>query len=200
MNTEPTRSRLDDCFLPGRRQAPCQRASPFFPEVQEELTRSWRAPYSARLRASSSSALTSVDGAEEKGYGKLPPLDESVTAHPCPPTAIGWTAKAAHPSKPCRTTQDAPTHRLDKQPLHFTPWRSSKSSRPNSSSDADGDQGCGQGPLPGLTSLPHWPVRTRCGRVRGVLHCGTEVVPGNATLPAKSAPAPKLARVAPDLC
>ncbi len=28
----------------------------------------------------------------------------SVAAHLCPPTAIGWTAKAAHPSKPCRTT------------------------------------------------------------------------------------------------
>ncbi len=120
-----------------------------------------------------------------------------IPARPRP--SVGRQRPAAHPSKPCRTTLDAPTHQLDKRPLHFTPWRSSKSSRPNSSSDADGDQGCGQGPLPGLTSLPHWPVRTRCGRVRGVLHCGTEVVPGNATLPAKSAPAPKLARVAPDL-
>ncbi|KAL0195700.1 hypothetical protein M9458_009272, partial [Cirrhinus mrigala] len=39
-----------------------------------------------------------------KGYEKLPPLDESVTAHLCPHTAIGWKAKASHPSKPCRTT------------------------------------------------------------------------------------------------
>ncbi len=67
-------------------------------------TRSWRSSYSARLCASSSSALTSVDDAEEKGYGKLPPLDESVAKHLCPPTAIGWMAKAAHPPKPCRTT------------------------------------------------------------------------------------------------
>ncbi|KAL0151578.1 hypothetical protein M9458_053095 [Cirrhinus mrigala] len=101
---EPPRSLLDEWFLPGRRQAPRQRASPFLPEVHEELTRSWRAPYSARLRASSSSALTSVDGAEDKGYEKLPPLDKSVAAHLCPPTAIGWKTKASHPSKPCRTT------------------------------------------------------------------------------------------------
>ncbi|KAI2652720.1 ORF V: Enzymatic polyprotein [Labeo rohita] len=101
---EPPRSLLDEWFLPGRRQAPRQRASPFLPEVHEELTRSRRAPYSARLRASSSSALTSVDGAEDKGYEKLPPLDESVAAHLCPPTAIGWKTKASHPSKPCRTT------------------------------------------------------------------------------------------------
>ncbi|KAI2655719.1 Transposon Ty3-G Gag-Pol polyprotein [Labeo rohita] len=39
-----------------------------------------------------------------KGYEKLPPLDESVAAHLCPPTAIGWKTKASHPSKPCRTT------------------------------------------------------------------------------------------------
>ncbi|KAI2645948.1 hypothetical protein H4Q32_025302 [Labeo rohita] len=101
---EPPRSLLDEWFLPGRRQAPRQRASPFLPEVHEELTRSWRAPYSARLRTSSSSALTSVDGADDKGYEKLPPLDESVAAHLCPPTAIGWKTKASHPSKPCRTT------------------------------------------------------------------------------------------------
>ncbi|KAL0186275.1 hypothetical protein M9458_017945, partial [Cirrhinus mrigala] len=85
---EPPRSLLDEWFLPGRRQAPRQRASPFLPEVHEELTRSWRAPYSARLRTSSSSALTSAD----------------VAAHLCPPTAIGWKTKASHPSKPCRRT------------------------------------------------------------------------------------------------
>ncbi len=81
---------------------PPQRALPFFPEVHGILTKSWHASYSARLRNSSSSAVTTVDGAEEKGYGKLPPLNESVAVHLCPPTAIGWKAKAAHPSKPCR--------------------------------------------------------------------------------------------------
>ncbi len=101
---EPSRSRLDEWFLPGRRQAPQQRPSPFFPEVHDELTRSWRSPYSARLRTSASSALTTIDGAEEKGYERMPQLDESVAAHLCPPTAIGWKAKANHPSKPCRTT------------------------------------------------------------------------------------------------
>ncbi len=101
---EPSHSRLDEWFLPGRRQAPQQRPSPFFPEVHNELTRSWRSPYSARLRTSASSALTTIDGAEEKGYERMPQLDESVAAHLCPPTAIGWKAKASHPSKPCRTT------------------------------------------------------------------------------------------------
>ncbi len=89
-------------FLPGRHEALCQRSSPLFPEVLDELTKSWRAPYSSRIRPSTSAAFTSVDGAEEKGYEHLPPLDESVATHLCPPTAIGWKARATHPSKPCR--------------------------------------------------------------------------------------------------
>ncbi|KAI2647691.1 Gamma-glutamyl phosphate reductase [Labeo rohita] len=101
---KPTRGCLDEWFLPGRHQAPHQRASPFFPEVHDEITKSWHAPYSANLCTSSSSALSSIDGAEEKGYDKPPPLDESVAAHLCPPTGIRWKAKATHPSKPCRTT------------------------------------------------------------------------------------------------
>ncbi len=133
---EPSRSRLDEWFLPGRRQAPQQRPSPFFPEVHDELTRSWRSPYSARLRTSASSTLTTVDGAEEKGYERMPQLDESVAAHLCPPTAICWKAKASHPSKPCKPLQrslDAPTLQLDRRLRRSTPWRFSRSIRPSSS-------------------------------------------------------------------
>ncbi len=49
-------------------------------------------------------ALTTVDIAGEKGYSKLPPLEEAVAAHLCPLSALGLKAHAAHPSKPCRTT------------------------------------------------------------------------------------------------
>ncbi|ROL50609.1 hypothetical protein DPX16_23879 [Anabarilius grahami] len=105
---EPSRSRLDEWFLPGRRQAPRQRSASFFPEVHEELAKSWRAPYSARLHTSHRSALTSVDGSEEKGYEHLPPLDEAVAAHLCPPAAVGWKTKRSLPSKPCRTTSALP--------------------------------------------------------------------------------------------
>ncbi len=116
---EPTRSHLDEWFLPGRRQAPHQRSSPFFPEIHKELTRSWRAPYSACQRAFSSSALTSVDGAEEKGYEKMPPLDESV-AHifPRPRPSVGRQRPPTRLShvRPLQFSLDVPTHRLDKRP------------------------------------------------------------------------------------
>ncbi len=61
-------------------------------------------PFLSRIRPSASVTLTSVGGAEEKGYEHLPPLDESVAAHLCPPTASGWKARATHPSEPCRAT------------------------------------------------------------------------------------------------
>ncbi len=99
---EPSHSRLDECFLPGRHQALRQHSFPFFPEVHNELTELWCASYLSRIHPSALVALTFVDGAEEKWYEHLLPLDESVAAHLCPPTAIGWKARASHPSKPCR--------------------------------------------------------------------------------------------------
>ncbi len=50
---------------------------------------------------SASAALTSVDGTEEKIYEHLPPLNESVAAHLCPPMAIGWKARVSHSSCIC---------------------------------------------------------------------------------------------------
>lgn len=47
--------------------------------------------------------LSKVDGADEKGYAKLPLVEEAVAVHLCLPMAIGWKTKASHPSKPCRT-------------------------------------------------------------------------------------------------
>ncbi len=57
-----------------------------------------RPPSSPKYTTSSQNRGT-VDDTEEKGYERLPPLDESVAAHLCPPTAIRWKARASHPSK-----------------------------------------------------------------------------------------------------
>lgn len=43
---EPTHSCLDEWYLPGRHQASRQHAAMFFLEVHDELSKSWRAPYS----------------------------------------------------------------------------------------------------------------------------------------------------------
>lgn len=117
---EPTRSRLDEWFLPGCQQAPRQRAAPFFLEVHDELTKSWRNPYSACLRTSTSTTLTIIDCSEEKDYEKLLLLDEAMAAHLCPPTSIGRKAIRPSPVGPLQLSLDVPTPRLDKQVPPFT--------------------------------------------------------------------------------
>ncbi len=95
---EPSRSRLDECFLKGCYQSPPPTLVPLLPRSSCQLSILWHAPHSSRIRPSASIAFTSIDGAEEKGYEHLPPLDEYVAA------AIGWKAMENHPSKPCRAT------------------------------------------------------------------------------------------------
>lgn len=46
--TSPERSRIDDWYLDsGRESQPCSALVPFFLEVHEELTKMWKAPYTA---------------------------------------------------------------------------------------------------------------------------------------------------------
>ncbi len=76
----PERSRLDDWFLGAqadRRQPP---PVPFFPEVHEEVTRSRRAPFSARNRPNASSVLTTFDGEAAQGMWRSP---QSSALLPC---------------------------------------------------------------------------------------------------------------------
>ncbi|KAI2657031.1 hypothetical protein H4Q32_021090 [Labeo rohita] len=54
-----------------QRVAGAEQKLPFFPEVHEELVRTWRAPHSSRPRLSSS-PLTSLDGGAARGYEAVP--------------------------------------------------------------------------------------------------------------------------------
>ena len=100
---EPEPNRLDGFFLPSRRPAPASRSAPFLPELHAELSKSWNAPFSTRLRSPVSSALSQVDGAAENGYNGIPAVEDAVATHLCPPSAR-WRSKSALPSKACRTT------------------------------------------------------------------------------------------------
>ncbi|RXN07830.1 mitogen-activated kinase kinase kinase kinase 4-like protein [Labeo rohita] len=63
---EPTRSRLDEWYLQsdcGRKDTP-RRPGPFFPEVHDEIAKSWNAPLTSRVHNPGSSLLSSVDGAD----------------------------------------------------------------------------------------------------------------------------------------
>ncbi len=95
----------------------------FFSEVHEEHTKLWCTLFLACVHSSASAAFTFIDGTEKKGYEKIPPLEEAVSAHLSLSLALGWKSSAAHPSKTCRTTSAlvGPTPWLDRQSLHRWP-------------------------------------------------------------------------------
>ncbi len=101
----PEPSRLDDWFLgEGRGSQPRPAPVPFFPEVHEELTSSWMAPFTARSRSSASSVLTTLDGGVARGYTGIPQVERAVAVHLCPRNAATWRNRPRLPSKACKLT------------------------------------------------------------------------------------------------
>ncbi len=83
----PEPSRLDDWFLgAGHGSQPRSALVRFFPEVHEELTKWWMAPFTARSRSSVSSILTTLDGGAARGYAGIPQVERAVVVavHLCP--------------------------------------------------------------------------------------------------------------------
>ncbi len=99
----PEPSRLDDWFL-GVARAGSQGPTPvpFFPEVHDELTGTWTAPFTARNRSSGSSSLATLDGGAARGYTEIPPVERSVAMQLCPRTASTWRGNPLLPSRACR--------------------------------------------------------------------------------------------------
>ncbi len=101
----PEPSRLDDWFL-GVARAGFQPPTPvpFFPEVHEELTGTWEAPFTARNRASGLSSLTTLDGGAAKGYTRIPPVERAVAMQLCPNST--WRGEPSLPSRACKHSSD----------------------------------------------------------------------------------------------
>ncbi len=101
----PEPSRLDDWFL-GVARAGSQPPTPvpFFPEVHEELTGTWKAPFTARNCASGPSSLTTLDGGAAKGYTRIPPVERAVAMQLCPNST--WRGEPSLPSRACKHSSD----------------------------------------------------------------------------------------------
>ncbi len=101
----PEPSRLDDWFLRAMRGSqPRSALVPFFPEVHEELTKSWMAPFTARSRSSVSSVLTTLDGGAARGSMGIPQVERTVAVHLRPRNATTWRNRPHLPSKACKLT------------------------------------------------------------------------------------------------
>ncbi len=92
-------SRLDDWFL-GAGPAPV----PFFPEVHEELTKSWMGPFTARSHSSASSILTTLTGGAARGYAGIPQVERAIAMHLCHGTPPLGGNRPHLPSKACKLT------------------------------------------------------------------------------------------------
>ncbi len=101
----PEPSRLDDWFLgAGRSSQPRPVPVPFFPEVQEELTKLWMAPFTARSGSSTSSILTTLDDGVARGYAGIPQVERAIAVHLCPRNAATCRNRPRLPSKACKLT------------------------------------------------------------------------------------------------
>ena len=99
---EPQRSKLDERFLRAS-QPPPSRGLPFFPDLHDEISRSWKRPFSARLYIPSSDYYGNVVGMGERGYRAMPRVEQTLVSYLSPGAASSLKAPAL-PSKPLRAT------------------------------------------------------------------------------------------------
>ncbi len=127
----PDPSRLDEWFLGGgRAETP---PVPFFPEVHEELTRSWKAPFTARNKSCGSSALTTLDGGAALGYTGIPSVERSVSMQLCPTAATTLRGDPCLPSRACKYSSGltgSAYRACGRRLLLSTPWCYCRSTRP----------------------------------------------------------------------
>ncbi len=126
---EPVRSKLDSWYFRSTRKADLRASVPFFPDVHEQLVKTWPAPQSARVHSNTQAMFSHVDGAEAHGYVRSPPVEETVAAHLCPAAAKTLGSDISLPSKPCRTTAHLAKRYT---PQRYTPWQCCRCSRQNS--------------------------------------------------------------------
>ncbi len=102
---EPVRSKLDLGLVP------------FFPDVHEQLLKTWSALQSARVHSTTQAIFSHVDGAEAHGYVRSPPVEETVDA------------TVRHQPSPRSHAGPLPTSLIKRMPLiasrrpRCTPWQ-----------------------------------------------------------------------------
>ncbi len=164
----PERSRLDDWILGAqaeRRQPP---PVPFFPEVHEEVTRSWKAPFSARNRPSASSVLTTLDGGAAQGYVEVPPVERAIAMQLCPQGAAAWRGNPRLPSRACKFSSAltakaygaagqaaSALHAMALLQVHQAKWRSGGGLCPTVLRRTEADGGVSSHPAPAVRCYLH---------------------------------------------
>ncbi len=101
---ESRASKLDERFLSGANSKPERRKLPFFGDLHQEISRSWKQPFSSRLTNVAAADFNNLVGSVEQGYTAMPVVEDTLASHLSPSFAPSWKSRPLLPSKPCRTT------------------------------------------------------------------------------------------------
>ncbi len=101
---ESQSSKLDERFLSGSGSRPTRRKLPFFPDLHQEASRSWKQPFSSCLTNAATADFTNLICSVEQGYTTVPAVEDTLAAHLSPNSAPSWKSRPLLPSKPNRTT------------------------------------------------------------------------------------------------
>ncbi len=98
---ESRASKLDERFLSGSNFKPERRKLQLFGDLHQEISRSWKQPFSSRL---TNADFTNLVGSVEQGYTTMPVVEDTLASRLSPSLAPSWKSRPILPSKPCRTT------------------------------------------------------------------------------------------------
>ncbi len=99
---ESRASKLDERFLSGAHSKAERRKLPFFSDLHQEISRSWKQPFSSHL-TNAAADFTNLVSSVEQGYTAMPVVEDTLASHLLPSLAPSWKSRPL-PSKPCRTT------------------------------------------------------------------------------------------------
>ncbi len=76
----------------------------FFSDLHQEISRSWKQPFSSRITNAAAADFTNLVGSVEQGYNDIPLVEDTLASHLLPSLAPSWKSRPLLPTKPCRTT------------------------------------------------------------------------------------------------
>ncbi len=74
-------SKLDERFLNGANSKPERRKLPFFSDLHQEISRSWKQPFSSRLTNVAAADFTNLMDSVEQGYPAMPVVEDTLASH-----------------------------------------------------------------------------------------------------------------------
>ncbi len=96
--------KLDERFLSGPNSRPKRRKLTFFSDLHQEISRSWKQPFSSRLTNAAAADFTNLVGSVDQGYTAIPVAEDTLASNLSPSLAPSWKSRPFLPTKLCRTT------------------------------------------------------------------------------------------------